>query len=100
VKLLYCLDCQDVVRLFSEERACKCGKVRGRYLTNTKAEHTGGVKLAFNNLELVEALRDSRHTDHRCHFQAFVCPIDTLNFTRVGEPSRLEADVDRSGAGS
>lgn len=32
MKLLYCVHCQDIVRLFSEKRSCMCGKSWGHYL--------------------------------------------------------------------
>jgi hypothetical protein len=32
VKLLYCVHCHDIVRLFPEKRFCKCGKSWGNYL--------------------------------------------------------------------
>lgn len=32
MKLLFCRDCADVVKLQYEIRRCKCGQARGRYL--------------------------------------------------------------------
>lgn len=32
MKLLFCRACGDIVRLWSENRSCRCGKSRGRYV--------------------------------------------------------------------
>lgn len=32
MKLLLCANCRDIVRVFADERSCRCGRSRGRYL--------------------------------------------------------------------
>lgn len=40
MKLLYCVHCGDIVRLFPEKRTCLCGKTWGYYLEdNATTEH-------------------------------------------------------------
>lgn len=36
MKLLHCLACGDVVRLYSEPRACHCGRSRGHYVDDER----------------------------------------------------------------
>ncbi len=50
MKLLFCGHCNDIVRLFSERRFCKCGRSWGHYLpdnsTTVQTEHTLSIGLA------------------------------------------------------
>lgn len=41
MKLVYCRECTDVVRLFHEIRRCRCGKSWGRYTDERNAEIGG-----------------------------------------------------------
>lgn len=36
IKLLHCIHCGDVVRLYTEERRCHCGLSRGRYIDDER----------------------------------------------------------------
>lgn len=52
MKLLNCLACQDIVRMFEEERACKCGKSKGRYETGRRVAYSGPARLfGLNSLD-------------------------------------------------
>ena len=54
MKLLHCLACQDVVRLFEEERACKCGKAKGRYVNGRDVVFEGAARvLGMNSLDFL-----------------------------------------------
>lgn len=51
--------CQDVFKLDYQERRCKCGRCKGRYLANgLNAEYTEGIPLGFNNTSLAIAIRN------------------------------------------
>jgi hypothetical protein len=57
VKLLHCLACQDVVKLFEEERACRCGKAKGRYLNARKVEFSGRARvLGMNSIDFLNTV--------------------------------------------
>ena len=45
MKLLNCLACQDIVRMFEEERGCKCGKSAGRYENARRVGYRGPARL-------------------------------------------------------
>lgn len=52
MKLLNCLACQDIVRMFEEERACKCGKSKGRYENARRVTYSGPSRLfGMNSLD-------------------------------------------------
>jgi len=82
MKLLLCLECSDVIKLDVDEvRMCKCGKVKGGYNKDglTAWVNGNGYSLAFNNHELVAAIkaykRDltiNRHTETTYPFEAYL----------------------------
>jgi len=41
MKLLLCCECQDVTKLLSQDRGCRCGKSHGKYVTDKVVEVTG-----------------------------------------------------------
>lgn len=52
MKLLNCLACQDIVRMFEEERTCKCGKSKGRYENGRRVAYSGPSRLfGLNSLD-------------------------------------------------
>ena len=59
MKLVYCRECDDVVRLFDDTRKCECGKTSGRYKpeSETHAEFSGPcVPFALSNTEFQVAV--------------------------------------------
>jgi len=58
MKLVYCPECQDLVRLFVEDRRCKCGQSGGHYETNGRDAKLWGKAIPFglDNFELGRAL--------------------------------------------
>ena len=59
MKLVYCPDCQDLVRLFREDRRCKCGQSGGHYEPNGRDAVLWGQAIPFglDNFELGRALQ-------------------------------------------
>ena len=45
MKLLNCKACQDIVKLFKDERACQCGKSTGRYVNDRMVEFAGPARV-------------------------------------------------------
>lgn len=41
MKLLYCRECRDVVKLYPQFRPCKCGASTGRYIDDHRVEIFG-----------------------------------------------------------
>jgi hypothetical protein len=58
LKLLYCVHCGDVVRLFPEKRYCQCGKSWGNYLedNSTTVQTYPSLSLGLANPDLQQAL--------------------------------------------
>ena len=57
VKLLYCMHCQDVVRLFPQKRSCRCGKSWGHYLddNSTTVQTWPSLSLGIANPDFAQA---------------------------------------------
>jgi hypothetical protein len=86
VKLLFCLECQDVIRIFPKEiRQCRCGKVRGGYLDDgLNAEYSGesAVPLAFLNSSFGKAVAYRPQKGEGLRFEAFVVPVKCDSFIK------------------
>jgi hypothetical protein len=64
MKLLFCLDCCDIVKLIHTERTCSCGKSKGMYIDNINATYSGNAKLlGFNNTSFAIAVREQNKRD-------------------------------------
>lgn len=84
MKLLFCSDCHDVFSLrVNIEKTCHCGKVKGMYLDDLNAVHTGGVPLGFANSSLVEALKNQPEKGDGARFTAFVIPKECETFNET-----------------
>lgn len=57
MKLMYCAHCHDVVKLFPEKRACRCGKSWGHYLDDgsTTVQTWPSLSLGIANPDFVQA---------------------------------------------
>ena len=54
MKAIYCPKCTDIVLLTYEDRSCRCGECRGRYVNNRDAETNGNglaMGLGFGDFE-------------------------------------------------
>lgn len=62
MKLLFCENCSDVFKLkLDEMRYCACGKVYGRYVTNSEAEvSANAISLAIGNGSLYASIQDMK----------------------------------------
>ena len=88
MKLIFCRECEDVIRLNFDKRTCLCGKSGGRYLDNIQAEiHGPCVALGFGNGPFVRAVREALRADPGSmgiFFKAFVIPEGCETITRRG----------------
>lgn len=85
MKLLYCRDCRDVVRLFADMNYCRCGGARGRYLDSLNAVYSGesAVPLGFHNASLAAAVADQPDRPPGRRFEAFVIETGCRTFVKV-----------------
>lgn len=80
MKLILCLECQDVRKLLSDGVECQCGKSGGRYLAGGLHAETFGpcVPIGFNNSALASAIRNRPRKGVGVGFGAFVIPEQCL----------------------
>lgn len=94
MKLLLCLDCSDIFLLIKEERKCKCGKTKGKYVDDLNAEISGNcTPIGFANESFIKALKmqifenNIQHTGDVCckgvEFNAFIIPDWAKSIKRV-----------------
>lgn len=86
MKLLFCKDCNDVIRMSSKVRRCKCGKTIGLYIDDVNVIYTGryAVPLGFANSTLKHAVRHQpTKSSTGVYFTAFVIPKECDTFRRV-----------------
>lgn len=87
MKLIFCRECCDVVRLIQEEkRRCYCGKAWGQYDNDGLNAVYGGetaVAIGFLNDSFTLAVIDRPERGFGRDFKAFVIPkhCSTLKFT-------------------
>lgn len=87
MKLLYCLECHDTVRLFKTTRTCECGATGGRYLDASKAEVFGdGVPFGILNNEFDEAITERTDDWPGVWFHGFIIPRNSFNIVKIDGP--------------
>jgi hypothetical protein len=77
MKLLFCKKCEDVIRLFSHLRYCKCGETSGKYTNDINAVYWGenAVPIGFANSSLLNAVENQPENHGKGEvFEAFVIP--------------------------
>jgi hypothetical protein len=59
MKLLFCLECQDIVRLSPERRTCRCGRAWGQYLEDnrTTVQTRNSLSLAIAGPDFDRAIK-------------------------------------------
>jgi hypothetical protein len=81
MKLLFCLDCCDIVKLIHTERTCSCGKSKGMYIDNINATYSGNAKLlGFNNTSFVNAIREQNRRDSNEKFKQLYTNLGGVEF--------------------
>ena len=84
MKLIYCPECDDVVKLGSRVRFCQCKASRGYYLSGGNAVYFGeAVPLGFANSTLIAALKNQPEKGLGERFRAFVVPKSCPTFRKV-----------------
>jgi hypothetical protein len=82
MKLIFCKECSDVVRLTTEKiKQCDCGKSSGQYTDNLYAWYKGPcIPLGFANSSFLSALRNQPEKDWGETFTAFVIEKECKTF--------------------
>lgn len=77
MKLIYCPNCKDIVKLTKIYRTCFCGQSSGKYLDMVSAEiHGLAIPIAFVNTELESVTQCRPKTN--VYFDAFVIGEDAV----------------------
>lgn len=67
MKLIFCEQCFDVVKLDREMRQCKCGRVKGRYIDEVHAEVSPeAVSVYMAEASLEQAIAQMHRTKQIC----------------------------------
>ena len=87
MKLIFCTECQDVVKLVKDKiKKCKCGRCSGKYIDGLNAWYSGDsvIPLGFSNPSFIEAIHKQPETGLGKLFSAFVIPkeCDTFKFKK------------------
>ena len=83
MKLLFCPNCEDIVKLNMRTRFCLCGNVSGRYLDNRLAVYAGdAVPLGIDNKTLLPAITGWKKTGLGLHFDAFTISKECPTFVK------------------
>lgn len=88
MKLIFCKECQDVIKLDLKERTCKCKKSGGRYLDDINAEFWGeSIPMGIDNKSLKYAVNDYNNYHYGGYITAFVITDDGVCKTmkRIGK---------------
>lgn len=94
MKLLYCLECGDIFNLTKKEKACGCGKTKGKYLNNSDAEYSGNAQPigigngSFRQAYSIQKFKDKQNKgEPKCcegvEFNAFFIPANATTLTKV-----------------
>jgi hypothetical protein len=98
VKLIFCNNCRDIVKLKHESRNCECGESGGRYIDDLYAEVWGPcIKIGFANGSFLNALYlqtvkgdldkkmdyGGEQVTMGRDFKAFIIPESAKTMTRV-----------------
>jgi len=81
MKLIYCLNCKDIVKLDYEERKCKCESSGGKYLSSgLYAEIWGNcIPLGINNSSLKDGIQYVSNARDYWSIEAFLINEDKCN---------------------
>lgn len=84
MKLIFCPDCHDIVRLLLVRRECVCGKSWGKYVNFLDAEIGGNaIPIGFSNESFMEAVNNRPENGLGEIFTSFIIPrqCDTVKYS-------------------
>jgi len=88
MKLLFCRNCGDVLKLQLGRRTCECGDSRGKYLADGDSAEISGPNatvIAIDNVTLAEAITNQPQTGRGTDFKAWVFAKDYFKIHRNTE---------------
>jgi hypothetical protein len=104
MKLLFCFECQDIVRLSPERRTCRCGRAWGQYLDDhrTTVQTRNSLSLALNGNDFDRAIRAL--IDHPHEFSPYLflrawfnsASAEDVRYVEPGPPPPATQEEDKS----
>jgi hypothetical protein len=83
MKLIFCTECHDIIRLTKVSHTCTCGKSRGIYLDDVQAEYYGpAVPLGIDNTSFINAVMNQPDRGMGKLFTGFVIPVECKTFKK------------------
>ena len=83
MKLLFCPNCEDIIKLEKKVKTCRCFAISGRYLDNRLAVYTGdAIPLGIDNNALLHAITGWKKTGLGLHFDAFTISKECSTFVK------------------
>lgn len=84
MKLLLCLNCNDVFSLGLELKKCRCGETKGQYIDIVNAIYEGNnaTPIGISNISLKEAVLNQPDRGMGKEFTAFTIPRDCPTFIK------------------
>lgn len=98
MKLIFCPECNDILKLSLRERVCECGQSGGKYLPDgIDAIITGkAIPLGIANSSFVKALENRPDEGRGERFEAFVMPHQCATITSKDQPKGKNYEEDRT----
>lgn len=86
MKLLLCLECNDIFSLDLKMKKCSCGKTKGKYIDHLNAiyEGDGAIPIGISNASLREAILNQPDEGMGEEFTAFTIPKKCPTFIKKG----------------
>jgi hypothetical protein len=106
MKLLFCLECQDIVRLSPERRTCACGRSWGQYLEDhrTTVQTRNSLSLAMNGPDFDRAIHslmeNSKEFTPYLFVRAWFNPTSEEDVRYVEPDERVEVNADKTAMAS
>jgi hypothetical protein len=96
MKLIFCPECKDVVKLKMQEKTfCECGKSWGTYTDNLRAViNPIAIPLGFHNGFFINAIRCQPEEGMGKKFEAFVIPKVCPTIKTVEDTWELPEQID------
>jgi len=84
MRLLYCKECQDLIKLKPAISVCSCGETTGSITSDNFAEFDGpAIPVAIDNKTFYKAIGERKNSGKGINFLAFVVSKKTNTFKQM-----------------
>lgn len=101
MKLVWCIECNDLFNLDNHPKTCSCGKCGGRYLGKLNAEYWGkAIPVGFDNVTMALAVKFQPEEGRGSRFDAFIIPKKCPTLKKIRKPKQGNQGREAQGQGS